>query len=148
MNDFNLDNEPKIKSGFSVPEHYFDGFSEKVLQQLLKGETKVISIGAKPASIRPTRAKSNKKWLYAVAAVLVLSLSIPFIYNTQKDGAEASNAAIENYLSYHSTLTDYDLVELLDKEDLDKITVTDDIEDAVMEDVLTENSNLEHYITN
>ena len=31
MNEFKLDNEPKIKSGFITPNNYFDDFSEKVM---------------------------------------------------------------------------------------------------------------------
>ena len=90
MHEFKLDNQPKITSGFIVPENYYSDFSKKVLLQIPKEESKVISIWVK-----------NKKWLYAVAAVLVLSLSIPFIYISQNDSNETSNAAIENYLSYH-----------------------------------------------
>ena len=137
MNEFKLDNEPKIASGFTIPENYFDGFSEKVMQQLPAAEPKVISIWVK-----------NKKWLYAVAAVLVLSLGIPFIYVSQNDANEVSNAAIENYLSYHSTLTDDDIVELLDKEDIEKLNISTTLEDQEIEKILMENSNLEHYITN
>jgi hypothetical protein len=137
MNEFKLDNKPKITSGFTYPSTYFDGFSEKVMQKLPAAEPKVISIWAR-----------NKKWLYAVAAIVVLSLSIPFIYISQNNTTEVSSNEIENYLSYHSTLTDDDIVELLEKEDLDKIAIPNDLEDQVVEDILTENSNLEHYITN
>ena len=137
MHEFKLDNQPKISSGFTVPDNYFSDFSQKVILQLPKEEPKVISIWAK-----------NKKWLYAAAAVLALSLSIPFIYMSQNDSDEVSNAVIENYLSYHSTLTDDDIVELLDKEDIEKLNISSDLEDKDVEELLTENSNLEQYITN
>ena len=137
MHEFKLDNQPKISSGFTVPENYFSDFSKKVLLQIPKEEPKVISIWVK-----------NKKWLYAVAAVLVLSLSIPFIHDSQNNVDEVSNAAIENYLSYHSTLTDDDIVELLDNEDIEKLNISSDIEDKDVEELLTGNSNLEQYITN
>ena len=137
MHEFKLDNQPKITPGFTVPDNYFAAFSEKVLLQLPKEEPKVISIWVE-----------NKKWLYAVAAVLVLSLSIPFIYVSQNDSNEASNVAIENYLSCHSTLTDDDIVELLDPEDIEKLNISNDIEDKDVEELLTGNSNLEQYITN
>lgn len=137
MEKFKLDNEPKIKTGFTIPDNYFADFSKKVLLQLPKEEPKVISIWAK-----------NKKWLYAAAAVLVVSMSIPFIYISQNDSDEVSNAAIENYLSYHSTLTDDDIVELLDTEDLKELNISADLEDKEVEDILTEDLNLEHYITN
>lgn len=137
MNEFKLDNEPKITSGFTIPDNYFADFSEKVLLQLPKDEPKEISIWVK-----------NRKWLYAVAAILVISLSIPFIITSQNNTDQASNAAIENYLSYHSTLTDDDIVELLDKEDIEKLDISSDLEDKDVEDLLSGNTNLEQYITN
>ncbi len=137
MNEFKLDNEPKITSGFTIPDNYFADFSEKVLLQLPKDEPKVISIWDK-----------NRKWMYAVAAILVISLIIPFIITSQNDTDQASNATIENYLSYHSTLTDDDIVELLDKEDIEKLDISSDLEDKDVEDLLTGNTNLEQYITN
>jgi len=137
MHEFKLDNHPKINSGFTVPDNYFSDFSEKVLLQLPTAEPKVISIWAK-----------NKKWLYTAAAVLVVSMSIPFIYISQNDSDEASNAAIENYLSYHSTITDDDILELLDHEDIENINISSDLEDKDVEELLTGNANLEQYITN
>lgn len=137
MNEFKLDHEPKITSGFTIPDNYFADFSEKVLLQLPKDEPKEISIWVK-----------NRKWLYAVAAILVISLSIPFIITSQNNTDQASNAAIENYLSYHSTLTDDDIVELLDKEDIEKLDISSDLEDKDVEDLLSGNTNLEQYITN
>ena len=41
MKPFKLDNEPKITSGFTMPEGYFDSFTDKVLTQLNKEEPKV-----------------------------------------------------------------------------------------------------------
>ena len=69
MKDFKLDSEPKISSGFTTPDDYFDTFSEKILAQLPKEEPKVISI-----------FNRRKTWYFAAAAVFVAMLSIP-IYN-------------------------------------------------------------------
>ncbi|WP_431242471.1 hypothetical protein ACQ9BO_21940 [Flavobacterium sp. P21] len=41
MKAFKLENEPKIKSGFKTPEHYFDDLSAKVLQQINEKEVEV-----------------------------------------------------------------------------------------------------------
>lgn len=137
MNNFKLDNEPKITTGFTHPNNYFDSFSEKVMSELPSKEIKVISLWEK-----------NKRWFYATAAVVVLSLSIP-IMNVIKTDSDAINATeVENYLSYQSTLTDDDIVELLESEDLDKLTIDSTIEDKELEDLLFDNSNLEHYISN
>lgn len=137
MHEFKLDNEPKITSGFTTPDNYFTDFTEKVILQLPTTKPKVISIWSK-----------NKKVVYAVAAVLVLSLSIPYIYVLQNDSNEVSNKEIENYLTYNSTLTDDDIVELLDNEDIERLNISSDLEDKDVEEVLTGNANLEQYITN
>ena len=44
MKDFKLDNEPKINTGFQIPEHYFEQFSEKVMTKLPNQEPKVLSL--------------------------------------------------------------------------------------------------------
>ena len=44
MKTFKLENEPKIESGFKTPDHYFEDFSAKIMQQLPENEPKVISI--------------------------------------------------------------------------------------------------------
>jgi hypothetical protein len=137
MNDFKLDNEPKITSGFSIPENYFDTFSEKVMQKLPVNEPKVISLWDR-----------NKKWIYGLAAVLVLSFSIPIMNVIKSNNSDADTAEIENYLTQHSTLSDDDIVELLDTEDLKKINLNNNIEDTEVENLLSGNSNLEEYITN
>ena len=92
MKEFKLDNNQKISPGFSVPENYFENFSSKLLQELPKNEPKVISIYQK-----------KKKLLFAVAAVLILALSIP-IYNALiSSNNELDNTSIENYLTYQPT---------------------------------------------
>ena len=137
MNEFKLLKESKINSGFIIPDHYFDGLSAKIIQQIPAAEPKVISLWVK-----------SRKCIYAVAAVLVLSLSITFLHSPQSVATANSDKEIENYLSYHSTLTDDDIVELMDKEDIEALNIQSPVEDQEMEDLLTDNANLEHYITN
>jgi hypothetical protein len=137
MKTFKLDNEPKIKSGFTTPENYFDNFSEKIMQQLPENEPKIISIFAR-----------RKTWLYAAAAILVIALTIPvyFTFNTQS--SEIDEATLENYITYHSTVSATDLVNLLDEEDIDKMSADMNIEDVTIENELLGNKNLEQYILN
>ena len=73
MNDFKLDNEPKIKSGFQIPE---------------------------------------------------------------------------NYLAYHASLSDEEIIKLLDKEDIAEIEVTNSLDEEALKQALNEDSNIEYYITN
>jgi hypothetical protein len=62
-----VENEPKIETGFITPEHYFENFSIKMMEQLPNNEPKVISIFQK-----------RKNIFMLVAAVLVLALMIQF----------------------------------------------------------------------
>lgn len=135
MKDFKLDNEPKITTGYTTPDGYFDTFSEKVLAQLPKQEPKVISIFS-----------SRKVWYFAAAAILVLMLSIPLYtkYSNQQD--EIDSATLENYLAYQSNISEEEIVDLLQQEDLDRMKVEFNIDDAAIEDALKSNSNLEQYI--
>lgn len=137
MHEFKLDSEPKIKSGFTLPDNYFEDFTEKITLQLPTAESKVISIW-----------KKNKKIVYAVAAILVLSFSIPILNFINTDSNEVSSIEVENYLSYHSSLSDDDIVELLETEDLEKLDLNTTIKDQVLEELLIDNVSLENYITN
>jgi hypothetical protein len=137
MKTFKLDTEPKIKSGFTTPENYFENFSEKVMQQLPENEPKIISIFAR-----------RKTWMYAAAAVLIIALTIPMYFTSSTHSSEIDDATIENYITYQSNISDTDLVNLLDKEDLDQMSSDMNIEDITIEDELLGNKNLEQYILN
>lgn len=137
MNDFKLNTNKKITSGFKIPDNYFDSFSEKVMQQLPKEEPKVISFFAR-----------NKKILFSAAAVLVIALSISLVFKIQNKEQEVSSDDVENYLVYHTTLSDDDIVNLLEQEDIENIKVSNPIENEAIEDALSNNSELEQYITN
>lgn len=135
MKNFNLGNEPKITSGFTTPDGYFDTFSEKVLAQLPKQESKVISIFS-----------SKKVWYFAAAAILILMLSIPLFtkYSTQQE--EIDTVTLENYIAYQSNISEEEIVNLLEQDDLDKMKLDFNIDDATIEDALKSNSNLEQYL--
>ncbi|POY35909.1 hypothetical protein C3L50_15700 [Flavobacterium alvei] len=137
MKTFKLENEPKTATGFTVPENYFEDFSTRMMQQLPEKETKVISIFAR-----------RKTWIYAAAAVLVLALSIPIYNNFYSHSSEIDDATLENYITYHSSVSDTDLVNLLDKQDIQKMNIDLNLEDKTIENELSENSNLEQYLLN
>jgi len=136
MKPFKLDNEPKITSGFTTPEGYFDSFQDKVLQQFPKEEPKVISIFSR-----------RKIWYYAAAAVVVMMLSIPIYNNYNKNIEEVEVAALEDYLTNHSTVSNDEIATLLETEDLEKIKLELNLQDEAVEDILLNNDNLEQYIT-
>ena len=136
MKEFRLDNEPKITSGFKTPEGYFDDLSEKINANLPKNEPKVVSIFQK-----------RKTWMYGIAAVLAISLSVVFYQQSQS--TETLDAEfLENYIARNTTVSEYDLLELLEKEDIEKIQIDLDIQDDILEETMINNNNLEHYIIN
>ncbi|TAF69016.1 MAG: hypothetical protein EAZ58_07495 [Flavobacterium sp.] len=135
MKEFKLDNNPKISPGFSVPENYFENFSAKLLKELPKNEPKVISIYQK-----------KKKLLFAVAAVLILALSIP-IYNALiSSNNELDNTSIENYLTYQPNITQYDLISELEDEDLLTLNESSPADNTIIEEHLLKEGTLEQLI--
>jgi hypothetical protein len=135
MKNFNLGNEPKITSGFTTPDGYFDSFSEKVLAQVPKQEPKVISIFS-----------SKKIWFFAAASILILMLSIPLFTKYSSQQEEIDSATLENYIAYQSNISEEEIVNLLEQDDLDKMKLDFNIDDATIEDALKSNSNLEQYL--
>jgi len=137
MNDFKLDNEPKITSGFTIPDGYFDTFSEKILAQIPKHEPKVISI-----------FNITKTWYFVAAAIVIVMLSIPLYLKYSIKNQELDATTIENYIAYDSSISEDEIVDLLDKEDLVKMKIEFNLQDEDLETILSTNSNLEQYIIN
>lgn len=134
MKEFRLDNEPKIASGFKTPEGYFEDLSEKINKNLPNSEPKVISIFQK-----------RKTWMYAA----VLAISISVVFYQQFQSTETLDAEfLENYIARNTTVSEYDLLELLEKEDIEKIQIDLEIQDDILEETMIHNTNLEHYLTN
>lgn len=138
MKTFKLDNTPKIEPGFKTPEHYFENFSEKVMRQIpieKKEEPKVISLFQKRKTI-----------ILMVAAVFVIALMLPVLYTSSINSKELDDTTLENYLSYQSSINQYDLINGLEVEDINNIETTVTLEDDAIEDILSTNSNLEQLI--
>lgn len=136
MEPFNLENHPKIKSGFTTPEGYFEQFSEKLLSAIPQEEKPVISIFAR-----------KKKWFMAVAAILILGIMIPFLNKNSNESQSLDSASLENYLAYQSTISPEELVSLLDEKDIEAIETDLNLDDATVESALSGNNYLENYIT-
>lgn len=135
MKAFKLENEPKMKSGFKTPDHYFDGFSAKVLQHIEENEVKVIPI------------YMRKKVIAMVAAAIVaIALMIPIANNYNKS-KELDEATLESYLSYQSNMNQYDLIGELDTKDIELINNNVALEQETLEDVLSSNPNIENLIS-
>jgi hypothetical protein len=137
MKTFKLETQTKIAAGFKTPHNYFDTFSSRVLQQLPIEGPKTISIFSK-----------RKTWLYAAAAILIFGLSIPSYNQFNSASPDIDDASLENYLAYQSTVSDTDLANLLNEEDIQKMSVDLNIEDKTLENELTQDENLESFLLN
>ena len=135
MKTFKLEDEPKIKSGFKEPEHYFDDFSTKVLRRVNKAEVKVIPF-----------YKRKKSIAFLAVAILIMGLMIPLV-NTYNASKELDEATLETYLSYESNLNQYDLIRELDNSDIQQINKNIALEEETLEDILTSNPNIENLIS-
>lgn len=142
MKEFKLENNPKITTGFVTPDNYFEDFSAKFMQNLPLNETpevKVIPLYKRRSTI-----------ISLIAAVFVIALMLP-IFNQSPSvttSAEIDQASLENYLSYQTNMSQYDLINSLETEDLENLneTTTTTLEQETIEDLLVDNGNLEHYI--
>lgn len=134
MKEFKLDNEFKITSGYITPDDYFDQFPERISSKLCLAEPKVVSFYS-----------LKKQWYFAAAAILILLLSIP-IYNQYAGSGEIDTATLENYIAYQSNISEDEIVNLLEQEDIDKIQLELNVDDSAIEDALQYNSNLEQYL--
>jgi hypothetical protein len=135
MKAFKLENEPKIESGFKTPDHYFENFSAKVMKQLPESEPKVISLFQK-----------RKVLIMMVAAVLIIGLMIPILNTFSTKSKELDSTTLENYLTYQTSINQYDLINGLESEDISQIKTSIALEDETIEDILSVNSNAENLI--
>jgi len=135
MKVFKLKNEPKIATGYKVPDAYFEDFQSKVNHRLNKNETPVISLFAQ-----------RKILILAIAAIFIIALSISLINVMNTSSSEIDKTTLENYLANNATISNDDIVELLNEDDINKIKIDLKIEDQTLEDILTANSNIEDYI--
>ncbi|TDP60887.1 hypothetical protein [Flavobacterium dankookense] len=136
MKNFSLDNEPKIETGFRVPENYFVTLSEKINDKLPSETPKVIPL-----------YKKKKVWMYSVAAVAVVSMSILLVqqFNTKPS---LDSEFLENYISQNTSVSQDDIIDLLEQEDIEKLKVDYNLEEDLIEETLINSSDLEHYLTN
>lgn len=106
MKKFDLHNDPKIESGFTIPDNYFDTFEERLMQHLPfeENNTKVIQLWQRKSF-----------WISSVAAVFVLSFGI-WTYFAQTNANTMLSSS--EYLAYENDLTTEDIAEHLTDEDI------------------------------
>jgi len=107
MKKFDLHNDPKIETGFKIPEHYFENLEDRIMNQLPEPEVKVISLWQR-----------KSVWISGIAAVLVVSLGTWFYFNQQANELTVSS---QEYLAYSSDLSTEDIAYHLTDEDITTI---------------------------
>ena len=138
MKPFDLENKNEIKSGFKVPENYFEQFEAKMMAQIQpESETKVVSIFYR-----------KQVWMSAIAAVVLLAIAIPVYFNMVKEN-NLDAGTIEVYLSQQQGIGITELSKHLTDEDIaeleNNLSLNEANSDAV-EDYLSESENLDYYI--
>lgn len=138
MKQFDLENNKEIKSGFKVPENYFEQFEAKMMAQIpVEKETKVVSLFYK-----------KQVWISSIAAVLLLAIAIPVYFNMAKEN-NLDAGTIEVYLSQQQGIGITELSKHLTDEDIaeleNNLSINEANSDAV-EDYLSESENLDYYI--
>lgn len=132
MKDFNLDTQPKIKTGFQVPENYFDQFEAKMMEQLPQKETKVVSLFHK-----------KQVWISSIAAVLLVMIAIP-VYQSMSKDTTIEATTLENYLvSEYST---YDIIDKLSTEDINALENDLTLNEDAVESYLLDTQNIDYYL--
>ena len=138
MKQFDLENNKEIKSGFKVPENYFEQFEAKMMEQISKEKkTKVVSLFYR-----------KQVWISAIAVVLLLAIAIPVYFNMAKEN-NLDAGTIEVYLSQQQGIGITELSKHLTDEDIaeleNNLSINEANSDAV-EDYLSESENLDYYI--
>ena len=118
---------------FHVPIDYFDDLNARTML--------IVTNSNKTSSI----FGDYQTFLFRVAAVLILALSIPLVNQINKKPIDSEE--IERYISL-SNVDDMELATLLTASDLEDFNTNIKIDDSVIEDILLSNSNFETYITN
>ena len=114
MKQFDLDSNPKINSGFRIPENFFEQFEAKIMNQISEKEVKVIS-----------NFETRKFWLSAVAAVFVIGLfTTMYLSNNTNE-----NISAEDYLACQTTISTEDIIDNLSDDDITAIEESLDLYD-------------------
>lgn len=134
MTDFKLNNEPKIEPGFNIPENYFDTLSENIFLQLPNKEIKRIGF-----------AEKLNIALLPIAAILIIALCLNIYNRLQIQNQNIESQAIVNYIASESEIPSYEIISLLNEDDIQKMKIDLDVENKIIEDELVDH-NIEHYV--
>jgi len=126
MNDFKLNETQKITTGFTIPNDYFESFTQRLMQQLPKPEVKVVPL-----------YKRKPIWLSAAAGFIVM-LTMGLLFTNTTQTTQPDDDAIEHYLVYTANVNSYDLMQNLDQQDIDKLAKSIVISDDALKEYLSD----------
>ncbi len=134
MKEFKINDKNKITSGFTTPEGYFDEFSIDINNNLSqpKNDRKVISI-------------NTKRWITSVAAVLIVAFSVTVYTKLIIENPEDS-IEMENYITNHSEISQYDLITLLDKKDIENLSIEMNTSNTKTDEEFANTNEIENYL--
>lgn len=154
----------KHKSGFKVPENYLDNFEnrlfEKIESEIIPKETgfKVPDgyfdnledtilkrVNTEEKSQQVINLNSRRTWLYLTAIAASLAIIVSMLVKNESIAEQMDSlkmATIENYIDEgYLDLESYEVLALLDDEDLTNINFESDIfSEELLENYLLENS--------
>ncbi|AEW85207.1 hypothetical protein B0A78_11780 [Flavobacterium columnare NBRC 100251 = ATCC 23463] len=106
MKHINLNTDPKINSGYKVPDDYFLNFEDRIMSHINQeiDTPKIISFW-----------KKKNIWIYGIAATIIISI-FTWIYFNQTN--TYSLTSTQEYLAYSDEITPEDLADYLTPEDL------------------------------
>ena len=123
------------------------GETEKFIEKLFKEKGEFVFGGEKLNIVKigkPRLAKGECKTDLYILATNEKSEEKEIKISIKQSDADF----LENYIARNTTVSEYDLLELLEKEDIEKIQIDLDIQDDILEETMINNTNLEHYIIN
>ena len=125
------DSNSNNKTGFAVPDNYFENVEDAILNKI-EAEDSI-----------PVISLFNKKTLLfvaSIAACIVLVFSI--FKNNDVSVNDIATTEIENYLETNQTISETELLSLLNNEDINQlIKETNTIANQQIEDYLLDNLN-------
>ena len=142
MKNFDLENNDKIRSGFTVPEHYFQQFEAKMMQQISTQKTTVKEVKVVSLFYR------KQVWMSSIAALILLAIAIPVYFNMAKENNIESHS-IENYLADQQHVNEKEIIEHLSEEDINalenSLSASTNENDAI-ENYLSESEHLDYIL--
>ena len=142
MKNFDIENNEKISTGFKTPEHYFEQFEDKMMQEISaknpsKNEVKAVSLFYR-----------KQVWISSIAALFLLAIAIPVYFNMAKE-SNLDTTTIENYLAEQQSVGTTELTKHLTDEDISELEnalTNDNVTDETIENYLSESANLDYLI--